>query len=98
VRVLTEAPAVVVPTDSPYIQAAVDVLENVFGKRAVFVRSGGSIPVVTLFAEALKAPVVMMGWGLPDDNLHAPNEKFNLENFYRGIECTMRFFERVAAL
>lgn len=98
VRVLTEAPAVVIPTDSPYIQAAVDVLEDIFGKRAVFVRSGGSVPVVTLFAEALKAPVVMMGWGLPDDNLHAPNEKLNLENFYKGIECTMRFFERVAAL
>ncbi len=98
VRVLTEAPAVVISTDNPYIRAAVDVLEDIFGKRAVFVRSGGSVPVVTLFAESLKAPVVMMGWGLPDDNLHAPNEKFNLENFYRGIECTMRFFERVAAL
>jgi len=96
VRVLTEAPAVVISTNNPYIQAAVDVLEEVFGKRAVFVRSGGSVPVVTLFAETLKAPVVMMGWGLPDDNLHAPNEKLNLENFYKGIECTMRFFARVA--
>lgn len=98
VWVLSQAPAVVVPTGSPYIQAAVETLEEVFGKKAVFVRSGGSIPVVTLFAEALKTPVVMMGWGLPDDNLHAPNEKLNLDNFYKGIECTMRFFERVAAL
>lgn len=98
VRVLSQAPAVVVPTDNPYIQAAVETLEQVFGKRAVFVRSGGSIPVVTLFAETLKTPVVMMGWGLPDDNLHAPNEKLNLGNFYKGVECTMRFFERVAAL
>jgi len=97
VQVLSEAPAVVVPTDNPYIEAAVETLAEVFGKRAVFVRSGGSIPVVTLFAEQLKTPVVMMGWGLPDDNLHAPNEKLNLGNFYKGIECTMRFFERVAA-
>ncbi|MFQ5817933.1 MAG: dipeptidase [Terriglobia bacterium] len=98
VRVLSQAPAVIVPTDNPYLQAAVETLEEVFGQRAVFVRSGGSIPVVTLFAKALKTPVVMMGWGLPDDNLHAPNEKLNLGNFYKGIECTMHYFERVAAL
>jgi hypothetical protein len=56
-------------------------------------RSGGSIPVVGTFQKFLKAPSVMMGFGLPDDNLHAPNEKFHIPNFYRGIETVGRFLE-----
>jgi len=64
----------------------------VFGKETVYIRSGGSIPIVGLFDEHLHMPSVMMGFGLPDDNLHAPNEKFNLSNFHRGIESVVRFF------
>ena len=56
---------------------------------------GGSIPIVTDFQDVLKIPSVMMGFGLPDDNLHAPNEKFHIPNFYRGIETICRFFEKL---
>jgi acetylornithine deacetylase/succinyl-diaminopimelate desuccinylase-like protein len=61
----------------------------------VFIRSGGSIPIVTDFQDVLKIPSVMMGFGLPDDNLHAPNEKFHIPNFYRGIESICLFFEKL---
>jgi acetylornithine deacetylase/succinyl-diaminopimelate desuccinylase-like protein len=70
---------------------AARVFSEVWTKDTVFVRSGGSIPVVALFHEHLGIPSVMMGFGLPDDNLHAPNEKFNLSNFYRGAETIARF-------
>jgi acetylornithine deacetylase/succinyl-diaminopimelate desuccinylase-like protein len=63
----------------------------VFNKNTVYIRSGGSIPIVTQFQDDLKIPSVMMGVGLPDDNLHAPNEKFHLPNFHRGIEAIVRF-------
>jgi acetylornithine deacetylase/succinyl-diaminopimelate desuccinylase-like protein len=88
-----KAPAVVVQTDNRYIEAASAALKEIFGKETVFTRSGGSIPVVADFAKVLQMPSIMMGLGLPDDNLHAPNEKFHLPNFYRGIEALCRFFE-----
>ena len=70
-------------------------LHDTFKKDTVFIRSGGSIPIVTDFQDVLKIPSVMMGFGLPDDNLHAPNEKFHIPNFYRGIETICRFFEKL---
>ena len=63
----------------------------------MFVRSGGSIPIVGDFARYLGLPSVMMGFGLPDDNLHAPNEKFHIANFYSGIESVIRFFALLGA-
>jgi acetylornithine deacetylase/succinyl-diaminopimelate desuccinylase-like protein len=57
----------------------------------VYIRTGGSIPIVGQFRNDLKIPTVMMGLGLPDDNLHAPNEKFHIPNFYKGIESVVRF-------
>jgi acetylornithine deacetylase/succinyl-diaminopimelate desuccinylase-like protein len=54
-------------------------------------RSGGSIPIVGDFQRHLGTPTVMMGFGLPDDNIHAPNEKFSLENFHKGVESVVRF-------
>jgi acetylornithine deacetylase/succinyl-diaminopimelate desuccinylase-like protein len=72
-------------------------MHEVFGKETVFVRGGGSIPIVGDFVRELKIPTVMMGFGLPDDNLHAPNEKFHLANFYRGIESIVRFMSGVGA-
>jgi acetylornithine deacetylase/succinyl-diaminopimelate desuccinylase-like protein len=60
-----------------------------------FIRSGGSIPIVGDLARHLGLPSVMMGFGLPDDGLHAPNEKFNLNNFKLGIESLIRFLEEV---
>ncbi len=93
IRVLSSAPASVVSTDSRWIAAGAQALEQVFKKKTVYMRSGGSIPVVGTFQKFLKAPSVMMGFGLPDDNLHAPNEKFYIPNFYRGIETVGRFME-----
>ncbi len=73
--------------------ASVEAMHEIFGKDTVYIRSGGSIPIVTQFDKDLKIPSIMMGMGLPDDNLHAPNEKFHIPNFYRGIESIIRFFQ-----
>ncbi|HMD98632.1 MAG TPA: dipeptidase [Terriglobia bacterium] len=91
VRVLSSAPASVVSTENRFIEAAAEAMEQVFKKKTVYMRSGGSIPIAGLFHEILGVPVVMMGFGLPDDNLHAPNEKFYLPNFYRGIEAVGKY-------
>ena len=95
VKVWSKGPACVVSTDNEYIEAATEALHDTFKKDTVFIRSGGSIPIVTDFQDVLKIPSVMMGFGLPDDNLHAPNEKFHIPNFYRGIETICRFFEKL---
>ncbi|HKD15278.1 MAG TPA: dipeptidase [Candidatus Angelobacter sp.] len=97
IKVYSKGPACVVRTDNGFIKAATDALHEVFNKDTVFIRSGGSIPIVTDFQDVLKIPSVMMGFGLPDDNLHAPNEKFHIPNFYRGIESIIRFFEKLGA-
>jgi acetylornithine deacetylase/succinyl-diaminopimelate desuccinylase-like protein len=97
VKVWSKGPACVVSTDNEYIEAATQALHDTFKKDTVFIRSGGSIPIVTDFQDVLKIPSVMMGFGLPDDNLHAPNEKFHIPNFYRGIETICRFFEKLAS-
>jgi acetylornithine deacetylase/succinyl-diaminopimelate desuccinylase-like protein len=81
------------PIDSPMIQKAAEAYENVYGKSPVYKREGGSIPIVSDFSHSLNAPVVLMGFGLPDENLHAPNEHFNLENFDKGILTICSFLE-----
>ena len=86
------APSLVNP-DNPFIRAAAEAMKQIFGKETVYIRSGGSIPIVGLFDQYLGIPSVMMGFGLPDDNLHAPNEKFHLPNFFRGIEAVARYLE-----
>jgi len=88
----TGAPSLTNP-DNPYILAAAEAMKQTFGKETVYIRSGGSIPIVGVFDEYLGIPSVMMGFGLPDDNLHAPNEKFHLPNFYSGIETVARYLE-----
>jgi acetylornithine deacetylase/succinyl-diaminopimelate desuccinylase-like protein len=95
IKVWSSGPACVVGTDNKFIKAATEALHDVFKKNTVFIRSGGSIPIVTDFQDVLKIPSVMMGFGLPDDNLHAPNEKFHIPNFYRGIESICVFFEKL---
>ena len=95
VRLIHSGDPIVVRTDNPYIRAATRALHQVFGKETVFIRSGGSIPIVGDFERHLKIPTVMMGFGLPDDNLHAPNEKFHIANFHRGIESIIRFFDEL---
>lgn len=96
VRLIHAGEPVVVQTGNRYIRAASRALRAVFNEEAVFVRSGGSIPIVADFERYLKIPTVMMGFGLPDDNLHAPNEKFSIANFYLGIESIILFLEAVA--
>jgi acetylornithine deacetylase/succinyl-diaminopimelate desuccinylase-like protein len=95
VRVISQAPASVVDTNNRYVSAAAEAMEQVFRKKAVYVGSGGSIPIAGLLTQQLRIPVVLMGFGLPDDNLHAPNEKFYLPNFYGGIEAVGRYLERL---
>lgn len=81
----------------PAVTAASQAYEQTFGRGPVFIRSGGSIPVVPLLQHHLDLPVVMMGFGLMDDNLHAPNEKFYLPNFFGGIEAAIRFMHLYAS-
>ena len=95
IKVHSKGPACVVGTDNPYVKASVDAMHEIFKKDTVYIRSGGSIPIVTDFQDVLKIPSVMMGFGLPDDNLHAPNEKFHIPNFHRGIESICLFFEKL---
>jgi acetylornithine deacetylase/succinyl-diaminopimelate desuccinylase-like protein len=95
IKVHSKGPACVVGTDNPYVKASVEAMREIFKKDTVYIRSGGSIPIVTDFQDVLKIPSVMMGFGLPDDNLHAPNEKFHIPNFHRGIESICLFFEKL---
>jgi acetylornithine deacetylase/succinyl-diaminopimelate desuccinylase-like protein len=97
VKSIHGAPASLVNPDNKFIHAAAAALGEVFGKETVYIRSGGSIPIVGSFERDLGIPSVLMGFGLPDDNLHSPNEKFHMPNFYRGIEAVARFLELVGA-
>ncbi len=98
VRLIHSGDPIVIRTGNPFIQAATQAMHQVFHKETVFVRGGGSIPIVGDFERHLKIPTVLMGFGLPDDNLHAPNEKFNISNFYLGIESIILFLERVGEM
>jgi len=90
------APGVLVSLDSPYVEAAARAIEHAFGRRPVFTREGGSIPIVTTFHERLGADVLLLGWGQEDDNCHSPNEKFTLADFHRGIKASARLWEELA--
>ena len=89
-------PSLVDP-DNAFIRESALAMEEVFGSKTVYMRSGGSIPIVGLFQTHMGIPSVLMGFGLPDDNLHSPNEKFHLPNFYRGIDAVIRYLERLGA-
>ena len=95
VNTLQHAPATVVPLDVPEMQAAASAYARVFGTEPVFSREGGSIPIATIVQETLGIPILFMGFGLPDDNLHAPNEKLHLPNFYRGIRVGIALMEEL---
>jgi acetylornithine deacetylase/succinyl-diaminopimelate desuccinylase-like protein len=92
------SPGVLVPLDSPYVEAAARAIERAFGRRPVYTREGGSIPVVGKFHQLLKCPVLLLGWGRDDDNTHSPNEKFSLEDFHRGIRASVWLWEEIACL
>ena len=77
----------------PAVRAAHTAITKGFGKPPVYIREGGSIPVVAMFEEKFELPTVLMPFGLPDCDAHAPNEKFHLPNFFRGIESAVWFYE-----
>jgi acetylornithine deacetylase/succinyl-diaminopimelate desuccinylase-like protein len=93
VRLLSAGEPNLVRVDNPYIQAATHALKEVWGKDTVFIRCGGSVPIVGDFDRHLGVPSVTMGFGLPDDCIHAPNEKYSLKNYELGIESLIRFLE-----
>jgi acetylornithine deacetylase/succinyl-diaminopimelate desuccinylase-like protein len=86
------------PIDSKAYQAAAKAMEITFGKTPIPVRGGGSIPICALFEKELGIKIVFMGFGLDSDNLHSPNEKFNLDNFYKGIETIPHFHKCFAEM
>jgi acetylornithine deacetylase/succinyl-diaminopimelate desuccinylase-like protein len=94
VRILSAGEAIVVNPDHPAIDVAAQAFRDVFKRDTVFVRSGGSIPIVGDFARHLHIPTILMGFGLPDDGLHSPNEKYKLSNYYAGIVTIAHFFEQ----
>lgn len=87
-------PPALTDTDSAPVRAALAALEEAFTRKPFLIRNGGSIPIVADFERVLEAPVVLMGFGLPDQNAHSPDEKINLHNYYRGIKSSALFLQR----
>lgn len=87
---------VVVNPHSKFMQGAVAAVEDGFGVKPVLIREGGSIPIVAQMVDTLKCDVLLIGWGLDDDGAHSPNEKFCLEDFYRGIRASSRLWHTLA--
>jgi acetylornithine deacetylase/succinyl-diaminopimelate desuccinylase-like protein len=84
------------PTDHPAMQAMAQAIQKGFGKKPVFTRTGGTIPVVAAFTRILKAPSLLMGIGLPDENAHAPNEKLDLDNLHHGMLSAAHLWNELA--
>jgi acetylornithine deacetylase/succinyl-diaminopimelate desuccinylase-like protein len=88
----------VAPFTHPFFEVAHEALEKGFGKRAVFIREGGSIPFVTQMHDTFKVPCVLIGFGLPDENAHAPDEHLSLENYFGGIRAVAHFYQGLSEL
>ena len=97
VRVLSAGPAVMVDPSFPAMQVAAKAFSEMLHRPTVFTRSGGSIPIVGDFARHLGIPTILMGFGLPDDGLHSPNEKYRVSNYYMGIMTIAHFLELYGA-
>lgn len=91
-----KCPAAIIPIDSKAVRAARPAFQAVWGREPLFTRMGGSVPVVGELQSQLSIETLMMGFGLPDDNLHAPNEKLYLPNFFRGIRTYIQFMYEFA--
>ena len=94
---LAEAPPVLAGVDHPGIAAARKAFLKSFGAEPVLVREGGSVPVTVDFQEALNPMLMLTGFGLPDDALHSPNEKMDLEQYHRGTEMVLHLMEELGA-
>jgi succinyl-diaminopimelate desuccinylase len=90
------APAALTALESPFVAAAARAIERGFGTAPVFMREGGSIPIVTAFQHELGAAALLLGWGLDDDRAHSPNEKFCLADFHRGTRASLHLWEELA--
>jgi acetylornithine deacetylase/succinyl-diaminopimelate desuccinylase-like protein len=90
--------AYVTPLDTPAYRAAEKAMMETYGKRPIPTRSGGSIPIVAGFEKILGIKSVLMGFGLGSDDIHAPNENYPLEQFFKGIETIPYFYENFAEL
>ena len=84
------------PPPRPALMAAAAAIEQGFSRAPLFIREGGSIPIVTTFGQVLSAPVLLLGWGQNDDNTHSPNEKFSLADFHRGTRASMHLWRELA--
>lgn len=98
VTALHSGKAAMTPIDSPAIKAAIAALKLGFGKEPVFMREGGSIPIVTTFEEILGAKTVLLGFGLPDENAHSPDEHFDLDNFYDGVKSIAYYYNELSKI
>jgi acetylornithine deacetylase/succinyl-diaminopimelate desuccinylase-like protein len=97
-EVLSTGKPWVAPYSHPIFQKAIHSLEQGFGKKAVFIREGGSIPFVTQMHDTFKVPCVLLGFGLPDENAHAPDEHILLENYFGGIKSVALLYQDLATL
>ena len=88
----------ITPIDSPAMDAAVEAMKKGFGKVPLFTREGGSIPVVSTFQSLLNAPTILLGFGLPDENIHSPDEHFNLDNFHKGILSISNYYNELSKI
>ncbi len=95
VKALHGGEPAITPIDSPGVRAAVAALEKGFGKKPLYQREGGSIPIVVQFKEILGLDTVLLGFGLPDENAHAPNEFINLDNFFGGMRTSVHFYHEL---
>ncbi len=95
-KIMHGTPGVVVPLESRFMNAAAEAIELGFGRWPVFIREGGSIPVVNAFHEKLGVDTLLLGWGLNDDNTHGPNEKFCLADFHRGIKASANLWQTIS--
>ncbi len=96
IKNLADAKPVVVSLTNPFVQAAAFAYRQAFGQQPIFLASGGTIPIVNLIQEQFSIPVVLMGFALPTDNMHGPNERFSLANFYKGILTSIYFMNDLA--
>jgi acetylornithine deacetylase/succinyl-diaminopimelate desuccinylase-like protein len=98
VSYLHGAEPVLVEAEGPLVEAAMAAMADVWGARPVRIREGGSIPIVSAFSQVLGKPVLLLGFGLADDGLHSPNEKFNISHYYNGIRSVVRLLDRVGGV
>lgn len=91
------APASLIDPENPFVKIAAQAMQSAFGGTTAFIRCGGSIPIVGLFEHKLRISSVLMGFGLPDDQIHAPNEKLLISNYLRGIVCMIQYYDALRA-